>query len=104
MTNIVTKSDDIGAFGGKITVNLRNPHNYVITRAEFQCGHFYRDIKNPVFPLVFKPTREDTAKFSAVNPCTLRVYDENGLRVTAKGQMVINAKNEGIRNGFCYRF
>lgn len=98
-TNSIYKGDDIGAFGGKIIVNLNNPGGYTITRAEFQCGCFYQNIENPVFPLVFKPSREYTAKFGTVNACTLRIYDENGLRTTANGTMIIRAKNEGIHNG-----
>ena len=102
MSNTIFKNDDIGAFGGSITVNLYNPGNYTISRVEFQCGCFYRNIENPVFPLVFKPTREDTAKFGAINVCSLRVYDSNGLRATVKGKMVINAQNEVIKeNGLC---
>lgn len=100
-TKSVYKGDDIGAFGGRITVNINNPAGYTITRAEFQCGCFYADVINPIFPLVFKPTREYTAKFTTINPCTLRLYDENGLRSTAEGTMVIKAKNEGIHNGLC---
>ena len=99
MTNSIYKDDDIGAFGGNITVYLNNPDNYTITRVEFQCGCFYRNIPNPVFPLVFKPTREDTKNFSDINICYLRVYDENGLRETCHGSMNIMAKSEVINNG-----
>lgn len=95
---MVFKNDDMGAFGGSITVNIDNPNDIPITRAEFQCGCFYRDIQNPVFPLVFKPTREDTAKFNVSNICYLRVYDSNGLRKTCKGFLVIPAQNEVIRH------
>lgn len=102
MSKDVFKDDDMGAFGGKITVNLSNPGNYTITRAEFQCGCFYRNIENPVFPLEFKPTREDTAKFGSVNVCYLRIYDSNGLRQTCRGSMTIPALNEVIKgNGLC---
>ena len=98
----IFKGDDIGAFGGKITVNLKNPNDYVITRVEFQCGSYYRNIINPIFPLEFKPTREDTAKFSTTNVCYLRVYDLNGLRRTCKGTMIIQAQNGGVKNDrFC---
>lgn len=100
---MVFKNDDMGAFGGSISVELENPQDYIITRAEFQCGCFYRDVVNPVFPLRFKPTREDTAKFSNNNPCYLRVYDADGLRKTVKGFMNIPAQNEVIKNngGLC---
>ena len=101
MTDKIFINDDIGAFGGSITVNINNPNNYTITRAEFQCGCYYKNIENPVFPLVFKPTREDTAKFSATNVCYLRVYDSNGLRETCKGSMVISAQNEVVNGGLC---
>lgn len=101
MTEKVYKNDDLGAFGGKITVNINNPDNYEITRAEFQCGCYYQNVENPVFPLEFKPTREDTAKFSATNVCYLRVYDSNGLRETCSGSMTIPAQNEVINGGIC---
>jgi len=98
----VFKTDDMGAFGGKITVNINNPNDYEITRAEFQCGCYYQSVDNPVFPLVFKPTREDTAKFNNVNICYLRVYDSNGLRQTCKGSMTIPAQNGVIKHdGLC---
>ena len=100
--NPVFKNDDMGAFGGNITINLDNPEDYTITRAEFQCGCFYQAIDNPTFPLVFKPTREQTAKFNSTNICYLRVYDENGLRKTCKGSMTIYAQNGVIKeNGLC---
>lgn len=98
MTAEVYKNDDMGAFGGSITVNIDNPAGYQITKVEFQCGAFYAVVENPVFPLVFKPTREDTAKFKAINNCYLRVYDSNGLRITASGTMQINARNEVVNN------
>jgi len=100
---MVYKNDDMGAFGGKITVYFDNPNNIVITRAEFQCGCYYKSIENPIFPLEFKPTREDTAKFNNTNICYLRVYDNNGLRKTCKGSMTIYAQNEVIthNDGLC---
>ena len=88
---MVYRNDDMGAFGGKITVNFDNKDNAVITRAEFQCGCFYRDIENPVFPLEFKPTKEDTAKFSNIT-----LAYENGLRKTCKGFLRIPVENEVI--------
>ncbi len=93
---MVYRNDDMGAFGGKIVVNFNNEDNAVITRAEFQCGCFYRSIDNPVFPLEFKPTREDTAKFSNNTLAYLRVYDEDGLRKTCKGFLRIPVQNEVI--------
>lgn len=101
MAEKVFKNDDIGAFGGKIVININNPDEFVITRAEFQCGCYYKDIPNPVFPYELKPTREDTAKFSATNVCYLRVYDSNGLRKTCKGSMTILAQNEVVNGGLC---
>lgn len=103
---MVYKNDDMGAFGGKITVNFSGPESAVITRAEFQCGCFYRSVENPVFPLEFTPTREDTAKFSNNNLCYLRLYDENGLRKTCKGTMNIPAQDEVIRpnDRLCCKF
>lgn len=101
MTQPIFKNDDIGAFGGKITINLSNPENYTITKAEFQCGCYYKEFDNPVFPLEIKPTREDTAKFNNVNVCFLRIYDSNGLRQTCKGSMTIQAQNEVVNGGLC---
>lgn len=100
---MVYKNDDMGAFGGKIIVNFDNPNNYPITRADFQCGCFFRSIKNPVFPLEFKPTREYTAKFSINTIAYLRVYDKNGLRKTCKGFLKIPVQNEVITHddSFC---
>ena len=104
MTHEVYKNDDMGAFGGSITVNIDNPNEYTITKVEFCCGAYYKEVENPVFPLVFKPTREDTAKFKPINQCYLRVYDSNGLRQTASGTMTINANNEVVKDnndGLC---
>lgn len=95
-TKEVFKNDDIGAFGGRIKVNLSNEGGYTITKVEFVCGSYFAAVDNPEFPLYFKPTREDTKKFKAINPCYLRVYDSNGLRITAKGTMIINANNEVV--------
>lgn len=93
---MVYRNDDMGAFGGRITVNFQNSDNYVITRADFECGCFFRSIPNPVFPLIFKPSREYTAKFSNNTLAYLRVYDENGLRKTCKGFLRIPVQNEVI--------
>ena len=97
MTKGIYKNDDMGAFGGSITVNLENESGYTITKVEFCCGSYFQEVENPVFPLVFKPTREDTAKFKTVNQCYLRVYDSNGLRQTASGTLTINANNEVVK-------
>lgn len=96
-TKEVFKNDDIGAFGGRIKVNLSNEGGYTITRVEFVCGSYFAAVDNPEFPLYFKPTREDTKKFRAINNCYLRVYDSNGLRQTASGTMTINANNEVVK-------
>ena len=96
-TKEVFKNDDIGAFGGKITVNLSNEGGYTITKIEFVCGSYFATVENPTFPLEFKPSREYTAKFKAINPCYLRVYDSNGLRQTASGTMTIKAHNEVVK-------
>ena len=98
----IFKNDDIGAFGGRIKVDIDNPDEYIITRAEFQCGKYHADIENPIFPFYLKPTREDTKKFDRKNKCYLRVYDENGLRQTCKGFLVIEANDEVVKeNGLC---
>lgn len=96
MTDEVYKNDDMGAFGGRIKVNLSNEGGYTITKVEFVCGSYFKSVENPEFPLYFKPTREDTKKFRAINNCYLRVYDSNGLRQTAKGTMTIKANNEVV--------
>lgn len=98
MTKEVFRNDDIGAFGGKITVNLSNENNYTISKVEFQCGGYYAEVENPQFPLEFKPSREYTEKFKPITKCYLRVYDSNGLRQTAKGTLAIDVNNEVVNN------
>ena len=94
MTNNIFKGDDTGVFGNTfITVNLKNPLGYVVSKAIFVCGCIQKPFDNPVFPLGINLDSQETAKLNYTNVCYLVVFDENGLQKTCNGTLTFSAQN-----------
>lgn len=97
MDNKIYKGDDTGAFGGTLLViNIENPLECIITKAEFKCGCIRKTFVNPIFPISINLTSDETKKLNPSNSCYLAVYDEYGLKQTCEGTIRIEANNEVV--------
>ena len=57
------KGDNTGAFGNNfIIIELDNPLEYIIKKAEFVCGCIRKTFINPVFPLIVNFDENDKIK------------------------------------------
>lgn len=97
----IYKGDDTGAFDKFfITIYLKNPLNKIVSKVDFIINGGgcipIKTYENPVFPLRINFTKEETAKFLAVNVCRLVAYDENGLKQTCNNTLTFYAQNGGI--------
>ncbi|MBQ1988393.1 MAG: hypothetical protein II234_00620 [Clostridia bacterium] len=97
--NPIFKTDDMGAFGGGITINLKNPNNFEISKVIFVCGCIQKVYENPTFPLHIAPTSEETAKFNVTNVCYLIAFDSEGRQKTCRGTLTIPAQNGVLKDG-----
>lgn len=100
----IFKTDNTGAFGNNfITININNPLEYVISKAEFVVNGGMPKIKpflNPVFPLVVNFTSEQTAQLkSGPNTGKLIVWDAQGRQLTCRGTLTFGVENGAICNG-----
>lgn len=100
--NEIYKGDDYRAFGGKLfEVEATFPpemlDGHTISKAELQCGDLLFEFENPVFPLVLKPTAEETEKMNHITTCYLKVYDENGYGLTCEGQLQLYANDRVVQ-------
>lgn len=95
-------NDDTGAFGQTLlTIDLYNPSNFKISKAEFRCGKVLKVFSQPVFPLKINLTAEETSQLSHINttiqpvlsnPCYLAVYDEEGRKKTLDGSITLGVR------------
>lgn len=96
MTTIF-KGDDTNAFGGIfISINLKNPNNKIITKAEFRCGIIYKVFENPIFPLHINLDATETTKLNDENIGYLAIYDEYGKKKTLAGNVIFKAKRRVV--------
>lgn len=102
MTNENYKGDDTGAYGNNfITINLKNPLNYEVSKAQFVvnggCPHL-DPVENPQFPMVINFTSEQTLQMRATNVGNLVTWDSQGRQKTCKGSITWDFKNGVIYN------
>ena len=93
----IRKGDDTDAFGfGFLTVELDNPEEYTISKAELRIGILTKTFENPEFPLEVSLSREETMMLNSCggNQCDLAVYDMEGKKRTCEKeeQFLIYAK------------
>lgn len=102
----ITKGDNTAAFGNNyITINLNNPLNYVISKAEFVVNNGcpkLQPINNPNFPIVINFDSQQSTQLQAQNTGKLVVWDELGRQKTCKGTLVFYAEN-GVICNVCQR-
>lgn len=97
MTNEIFRGDDTSAFNNKfLTIELDNPNNLVISKAEIKCGSITRIIEKPIFPIEINLTSKETETLNAENTCYLAVYDELGRKKTCSGSLTFNTKREVV--------
>lgn len=91
---MVRKGDDTNVFDFKfLEIELDNPEEYIITKAEVRIGVLIKTIENPVFPLEIELNREETMMLSECgNQCYLAVYDINGRKYTCEETYTIKAR------------
>ena len=89
----VRKGDDTNAFDFSfLTVELDNPENFLITKAEIKIGTIVKTIENPQFPLEVELSKNETIKLSECrNQCFMAVYDDVGRKYTCEGSLVFPA-------------
>lgn len=102
MTNENYKGDDTGAYGNNfITINLKNPLNYEVSKAQFVVNGgcpYVPPVENPVFPMVINFTSEQTQQMRATNVGNLVTWDSQGRQKTCKGSITWDFKNGVINN------
>lgn len=91
------RGDDTNAFDRKfIKVNLKNAEGLNISKAEFKCGTILKTFDNPTFPFDIELTAEETQKLNYSNACYLAIYDEQGRKVTCKGNFTFSTKAQVV--------
>lgn len=87
---MIYRGDDTGAFGNTfLTVKLKNADGLKFSKAVFRCGEITKEFENPMFPLKINFTAKETSKMYDFNRCYLAVWDENGLKQTCKGFLIL---------------
>lgn len=100
-TNAIFKGDDTGAFGNNfITINLNNPNQYVIKKAQVYVNScpFREPIINPDFPLVVNFTSQETERLRPTNVMNLVAYDSENRPKQCNGSLTFNCQNGVISN------
>lgn len=93
------KGDNTAAFNNNfINIELDNPSEYVISKAEFVCGCIRKTFENPVFPLIVNFDENDTKKLNFKNTGYLIVWDEQNRPKQCDGCINFEFKN-GVING-----
>lgn len=89
----VRKGDDTNAFDFSfLTVELDNPEDFLITKAEIKIGTIVKTIENPEFPLEISLSNEETIRLNECrNQCFMAVYDDVGRKYTCEGTLTFPA-------------
>lgn len=92
----IIRGDDTGAFGKTLlTITVGTiPEGWNITKVVFYCGRLQpREFINPTFPIPINFTSEQTKNMDNVNECTVALYDNDNLKQTCTGHLVILVKD-----------
>ena len=89
----IHRGDDTDAFGfGFLTINLENPDNLTITKAEIRIGVIVKTFNNPVFPLQVSLNSQETELLNEFgNKCYMAIYDTNNKKYTCEGTLCFKA-------------
>lgn len=91
------QGDHSGAFGNTfITINLKNPHQFEVSKIEFKCGCILKTFENPEFPLRINFDEEETKRLDFKNACYVKAYDNMGRPKTCKGTLIFRTKGEVV--------
>ena len=91
---MVRKGDDTNAFGFSfLTIELYNPEEYTISKAELRIGILTKTFNNPTFPLEVSLNREETMMLSECgNQCYMAIYDDQNRKITLEGTFTFSAE------------
>lgn len=94
----LVRGDDTQAFGGDLlTISLTTELvGYTITKAIFRCGSIEKEYANPVFPLTVNLTSVETKELTDKDSCYLLLYDENNLRRTCEGTLILKTESQKV--------
>lgn len=89
----IHKGDDTDAFGFSfLTINLENPDNYTILKAEVRIGVIIKTFNNPVFPLEISLNKAETEQLNEYNnKCYMAIYDTDNKKYTCEGTLSFKA-------------
>ncbi|MBQ2391421.1 MAG: hypothetical protein II306_06590 [Clostridia bacterium] len=76
-----------------LTIDLQNPDNIAISKAEFSTGNIKNEYPNPVFPINVNFDEKQTALLNDKNFGFLTLYDNQNRRFRCKGYCVFYANN-----------
>ena len=79
-----------------LTIELENPANIVISKAEFRCGKVLKIFENPLFPIGVNFDEKESKLLDVNAVGYLAVYDENGRKRTVKGHVSFQTKGEVV--------
>lgn len=76
-----------------LQIDLSNPDDVPISKAEFCTGNFKKEYINPVFPININFNEFETANLADVNIGFLVLYDNQGRRYRCPGHCKFYAQN-----------
>lgn len=96
---IIIKGENTASFYRNfLTIDLENPDNIQISKAEFATGNIVKPYINPIFPININFNEDETADLENKNRGFLVLYDNQGRRYICPGYCEFYAKN----GAFCY--
>ena len=95
---VLVRGDDTQAFGGDLlTISLETELvGYTITKAVFRCGDVLKEYTSPTFPLTVNLTKDETDKLTGKDVCYLLLYDDNNLRKTCEGSLILKTESKKV--------
>lgn len=93
----IYKGDDSCSFGRTfITIHLKNPYGFEVSKAVFRCGCIVKEFEKPEFPLRIHFDENDTKMLNFNNVCYFAAYDSMGRKRTCKGTLKFTAKGQVV--------
>lgn len=81
---MLTRTDDANAFGlpPLLRINFEIPEGQTCSKAILYCGAIKLTFDNPISPIEFSPTSEQTAIMKDNNCCSLELFDGENRKLT----------------------
>lgn len=97
----IYQGDDTDAFG-KQYIKINPPKGIdssLISKVIFQCGDVQLIEESPVFPLYINLSHANTMKLDYRNDCYVQLFDNEGKRLTLKGNLTVIAEKQRVPEG-----